>query len=153
LTSSTLISFALLKNGVNLFTVEGKLSQLPDISLVISFQISEKNPVVKFRYELATNAEHQLTKAEGRDKISYFKVSFGGFSLVKEIRFSEFNEMVHSFCLSERLIEPKHFSDSMRLMGPLVTASDNSTSFVIDMSMGRRYPISSLNINWDLTDQ
>ena len=30
----------LLKNGVNLFTVEGKLSQLPDISLVISFQIS-----------------------------------------------------------------------------------------------------------------
>jgi len=130
----------LLKNGVNLFTVEGKLSQLPDISLVISFQISEKNPVVKFRYELATNAEHQLTKTEGRDKISYFKVSLDGLSSVKEIRFSEFNEMVHSFCLSEKLIEPKHFEDSMRLMGPVVIASDNATSFIIGYEHGSQVP-------------
>jgi hypothetical protein len=130
----------LLNNGVNLFTVEGKLSQLPDISLVISFRISKKNPVVKFRYELATNAEHQLTKAEGNDKISYFKVSLDGFSLVKEIRFSEFNEMVHSFCLSERLIEPKHFADSMHLMGPVVTASDNANSFIIGYEHGSQVP-------------
>ncbi len=130
----------MLKNGVKVYTVKGNFLQMPDISMEISFQVAEKNPIVKFRYKIYSQSEHQLTKIEGRDKISYFKVSLDGLSSVKEIRFSEFNEMVHSFCLSERLIEPKHFADSLRLMGPVVTASDNADSFIIGYEHGSQVP-------------
>jgi alpha-galactosidase len=130
----------LLKNGVKVFKVKGSFLQMPDISMSISFQVSEKNPIVRFRYEIFSQSEHKLTKNEGRDQISYFQVSLKGFPSVKEIRFSEFNEMVHSFCLSERIIEPKHFADSISVMGPLVTVSENENSFIIGYEHGSQVP-------------
>lgn len=127
-------------NGVTEYTVEGILSNISDIRLRISYRVAENNPIVKFRYELLSNAIHKLTKTNGDDQINYFKVSFDGFSEVKEIRFSEFNEMVHSFCLSERNLEQKHFSDSIRAMGPMMTGSDGSNSFLIAYEHGSQVP-------------
>ena len=127
-------------NGVTEYTVEGILTKFPDIKLRISYRVSENNPILKFRYELLSNSMHKLTKTNGHDQINYFKVSFDGFSEVKEIRFSEFNEMVHSFCLSERNLEQKYFSDSIRAMGPMMTGSDGSNSFLIAYEHGSQVP-------------
>ena len=137
----------LLKNGVKVFSVTGSFLQIPDISMSISFQVSEKNPIVRFRYEIFSQSEHKLTKNNGRDQINYFQVSLNGYPSVKEIRFSEFNEMVHSFCLSERVIEPNYFTDSISVMGPLITASDNKNSFIIGYEHGSQIPDKFLEYN------
>ncbi|MDP2159679.1 MAG: alpha-galactosidase, partial [Flavobacterium sp.] len=129
-----------LKNGVTETTFEGNLQELPDVALRVTFQVSDKNPILKFRYELFSESEHRLTKTTGKDQINYFSVSFNGISTIKEIRFSEFNEMVHSFCLSEREIEPKHFSNSSAFMGPLLIGSDGSNSFLIGYEHGSQVP-------------
>jgi alpha-galactosidase len=48
--------------------------------------------------------------------------------------------MVHSFCLSERNIEEKHFADSIRLMGPMLIGSNASNSFLIAYEHGSQAP-------------
>ena len=127
-------------NGVIEYTVEGNLTDIPDLNFRIIYRIAENNPIVKFRYELLSVGPHKLTKTSGHDELSYLKTSFDGFSEVKEIRFSEFNEMVHSFCLSERDIEQKYFADSVSFMGPMVTGYDGSTSFLIAYEHGSQVP-------------
>jgi len=129
-----------LANGTSAYTLEGNLSEIPDITLRMTFLLADNNPVIKFRYELSTNSAHKLTKADGSDNIRYLKVSFKGSSSVKEIRFSEFNEMVHSFCLSERTIEPKSFADSIRLIGPMLVSTDGSNSFLVAYEHGSQVP-------------
>jgi len=127
-------------NGTTEYTAEGNLAEIPDITLRITFRIPENNPVIKFRYELLSNSPHKLTKTSGQDNVSYLKVSFNGLPGVKEIRFSEFNEMVHSFCLSERIIETKSFTDSLGLMGPMIVGSDETNSFLVAYEHGSQVP-------------
>ncbi len=129
-----------LNNGVMEYAFEGKLTKIPDMTLLTTFQVSEDNPIVKFRYNLLSQGNHQLTKSSGNDQINYLNVSLAGLSEVKEIKLSEFNEMVHSFCLSERIMEEKHFTDSIRLMGSLLAASDGSNSLVIGYEHGSQAP-------------
>jgi alpha-galactosidase len=129
-----------LTKGANEYTVEGNLLEIPDITLRITFRIPGKNPVIKFRYELISKSPHKLTKISGHDRISYLKVSLDGLPEVKEVRFSEFNEMVHSFCLSERIIETGSFTDSLHLMGPMIVASDGSNSFLVAYEHGSQVP-------------
>lgn len=129
-----------LRNGVKEYAVEGNLALMPDITLKATFQVSENNPIVRFRYELLSDASHQLTKSKGNDQLTYFGVSLKRFSQVKEIRLSEFNEMVHSFCLSERILEDKHFAESIHLMGPLMEASDGSNSMILGYEHGSQAP-------------
>jgi alpha-galactosidase len=130
----------ILTNGTTEYTAEGNLSEIPDIALRIIFRIPGNNPIMKFRYELLSKSPHKLTKTSGQDKIDYLKVSFKGFSEVKEVRFSEFNEMVHSFCLSERIIEPEYFVDSISLMGPMMVGSDGTNSFLVAYEHGSQAP-------------
>lgn len=129
-----------LKNGVKEYILEGNLKDLPEITMKTTFQVSPDNPVVKFRYELLSEKEHRLTKSNGHDALNYLMVSFDGFTSVKEIKFSEFNEMVHSFCLSERKIESKHFDDSVRVMGPMMVGTNDTHSVLVAYEHGSQAP-------------
>ena len=129
-----------LKNGVNEYSLEGSVSQMPDMMLRATFQVSDNNPIVRFRYGLLSQSNHQLTKSSKHDQLNYLGVSLKGFTSVKEIKFSEFNEMVHSFCLSERTIDENQFINRIRLMGPLVIASDGSSSFLMGYEHGSQAP-------------
>lgn len=128
------------KNGTSEYIVEGNLTDIPDMTLRITFRVPEDNPIVKFRYELLSKSVHKLTKTNGTDRIEYFKISLKGLNSVKEVRFSEFNEMVHSFCLSERIIDSPEFNDSTSVMGPLIVASDGSNSFLMAYEHGSQVP-------------
>ncbi len=129
-----------LKNGVTEYAFAGNLKNIPEITFKATFQVSPDNPIVKFRYELLSEKEHRLTKSAGHDKLNYLNVSFDGFQEVKEIKFSEFNEMVHSFCLSERSIEAKHFADSVRVMGPMMIGTDGNNSMLVAYEHGSQAP-------------
>jgi alpha-galactosidase len=129
-----------LKNGVIEYVFEGTYPDKPDLKLRMYFRLPDANPVVRFKYELVTDHLHTLTKSHDNDNITYFATSFDNLSKVKEIRFSEFNEMVHSFCLSERNIETKHFNNKEKLMGPILSGSSEDHSFLVAYEHGSQVP-------------
>jgi alpha-galactosidase len=132
-----------LRNGALEYTVAGELMDFPDLQLCMVFRIPKSNPVVRFRYELSatlTAATHALTKSGGKDRLQYFSVPFRGMDAVKEIRFSEFNEMVHSFCLSERPVDDRQFGSGQKLMGPLLAGSGGGNAFLVGYEHGSQVP-------------
>ena len=126
--------------GVTEYVVQGAFRQMPDLFLRITFRIPDDNPVVRFRYELVGKGNHQLTKTGGADNIRYLSVSVSEFSTIKEVKLSEFNEMVHSFCLSEREMDNRHFNDQTSFMGPIVVGSDSGYSFLVAYEHGSQAP-------------
>lgn len=126
--------------GVTEYVVQGVFRQMPDLFLRITFRVPDSNPVVRFRYELVGTGNHQLTKSEGTDNIRYLSVSVPGVSKIKEVKLSEFNEMVHSFCLSEREMDERNFNNQTSFMGPIVVGSDSGHSFLIAYEHGSQAP-------------
>jgi alpha-galactosidase len=59
---------------------------------------------------------------------------------VREVRFSEFQEATHSFTLSERSVAAKEFDNELRLMGPLVAASDGRETLLVAYEHGSQVP-------------
>ena len=129
-----------LNNGVTESSYEGNLAEMPDVTLRMTFRVPDNNPIVKFRYEIFSSSDHQLTRFSKNDNLIYLSTSFENLSDVKEIRFSEFNEMVHSFCLSERIVTPAGFRDSLNLMGPVLVGSDGNYSFLLAYEHGSQVP-------------
>ena len=135
--------------GVTEYVVQGAFKQIPDLFLQITFRIPDNNPVVRFRYELVGKGNHQLTKSEGADNIRYLSVSVPEFSKIKEVKLSEFNEMVHSFCLSEREMDVRNFNNQASFMGPIVVGSDSEYSFLVAYEHGSQAP--DLFLKYSLT--
>jgi alpha-galactosidase len=126
--------------GVTEYVVQGAFKQIPDLFLRITFRLPDDNPVVRFRYELIGAGNHQLTKAGGIDNIRYLSVSVPEFSKIKEVKLSEFNEMVHSFCLSEREMDVRNFNNQTSFMGPIVVGGDDKHSFLVAYEHGSQAP-------------
>ena len=133
--------------GVTEYVVQGAFSQIPDLNLRITFRVPENNPVVRFRYELVGTGNHQLTKSGGIDNIQYLSIHVPGFSKIKEVKLSEFNEMVHSFCLSEREMDERNFNNHTGFMGPIVVGSDEKHSFLVAYEHGSQAPDIFLKYN------
>jgi len=126
--------------GVTEYIVQGAFKQIPDLFLRITFRIPDSNPVLRFRYELVGMGNHQLTKSGGSDNIRYLSVSVPEFSKIKEVKLSEFNEMVHSFCLWEREMDVRNFNNQTSFMGPIATGSDSGYSFLVAYEHGSQAP-------------
>ncbi len=126
--------------GVTEYVVQGAFKQIPDLFLRITFRIPDTNPVVRFRYELVGTGNHQLTKSGGTDNIRYLSVSVPETSKIKEVKLSEFNEMVHSFCLSEREMDKRNFNDQTSFMGPIVVGGESGYSFLVAYEHGSQAP-------------
>ena len=126
--------------GVTEYVVQGAFRQMPDLFLRITFRVPDLNPVVRFRYELIGSGNHKLIKSAGADNIHYLSVSVPGVSKIKEVKLSEFNEMVHSFCLSEREMDVRNFNNQTSFMGPIVTGSDSGHSFLLAYEHGSQAP-------------
>jgi len=136
-----------LRNQAKEYVFEGSIKENPDLSLRLIFRIPKVNPVVRFRYELYSKTKHLLTKVNGNDNLMYFATSFKAFDKIKEIRLSEFNEMVHSFSLSERVIAQTQFDDSLKLMGPLVAGTDEKQAFLVAYEHGSQVPDAFIQFN------
>lgn len=134
------IKYSQLNNGVTEYTFEGKLKSNSELLMIIRFRIPKNNPVVRFCYEIKSTGKYSLTKSNRNDNITYFTTSFENANSIKEIRFSEFNEMVHSFCLSERQITESQVQDSTTFMGPFISASGDNHSFILAYEHGSQVP-------------
>jgi len=126
--------------GVTEYVVQGAFQQMTDLFLRITFRIPDNNPVVRFRYELIGSGNHKLTKRTGTDNLRYLSFLCPGFTKIKEVKLSEFNEMVHSFSLSEREMDTRNFNDKTAFMGPIVVGSNARSSFLVAYEHGSQAP-------------
>jgi alpha-galactosidase len=129
-----------LASGVREFQAEGRFARQPSLRVRLVFRLPPDNPVVRFRYEVYSTAGQKLTRATGRDRLEYGSLSLDAFPIAREVRFSEFQEFTHSFTLSEREIESREFANRLRLMGPLLAASDGRESILVAYEHGSQVP-------------
>jgi len=129
-----------LASGVTEYRFEGALTQHRSMRATLVFRLAPDNPVVRFRYEISSQRPLVFSCSTGKDRLEYLGVSTAGLPLVREVRFSEFQEATHSFTLSERPVADKDFENAQSLMGPLVAASNGRESLLIAYEHGSQVP-------------
>lgn len=112
-----------LANGALEYRYQGTFAAEPALALELVFRLADANPVLRFCYILKSTGAHHLTKSAGHDALTYLATSFAPFPQVKEVQFSAFVELVHSYNLAELPLEARHFDDEYAAMGPLLCAS------------------------------
>ena len=119
-----------LRNGCTEYRFIGTFAADASLSLEMVFRLADDNPVVRFHYILHSARARKLTKTDGQDALTYLTLALGGTARTTEVRFSEFNELVHSFVLTEHPLAERQFADGLRVMGPMLTAEDAGTLLV-----------------------
>ena len=118
----------------------GTVSEVPGLTLTLIVQSSDASPIVRFRYELSGATAHRLTKTDGRDSLTYLSTSLAALPSAKEVRLAEFNEMVHSFCLSERDLGQAEFDAGLTAMGPIFVGSSDTHAQLLAYEHGSQVP-------------
>jgi len=139
----------LLSNGTMEYKYSGIYLNSPEISLEIIFRVAIDNPMVRFHYILKSSHEKKLTKVNGSDNISYIMTSFESFTKTMEIKVSEFNETVHSFCLSEQIMSDDYYDCNSELIGPILVGSDETNTLLLAYEHGSQVPDAFINFKLD----
>jgi alpha-galactosidase len=129
----------ILRNGCREASFSGLLSADLDLVLETVFRWGP-SPFVRFQYRLLSGSGGKLTKSSGRDSLSYMGVGLPPDINFTEVRLSEFNQVVHGYCPSERKIEGRHFEDGTRLMGPILAGEGGGTSVLLAYEHGSQVP-------------
>lgn len=140
-----------LPEGVGEYRCRGTLTADRNLALTITWRISAGSPMVRFRYRLdnqsprrltglADAAGRRLTKAKGAGRLTYLQTSFAALPSVTEVRLAEFNEMVHSYCLSERDVEAAQFTAGLAAMGPILVGSSDTHALLLAYEHGSQSP-------------
>lgn len=130
-------------DGVVEHVVSGTCAE--GLELKVILRIAEDSPVVRFCYVVSSSRPRRLTKSAGKDSLRYLSFSLQGFDRIKELRFSEFNELAHSYVLSEREIEARYFKNSMRVMGPMLVVEGDGQCALLAYEHGSQTPDAFLN--------
>jgi len=136
------------RNGVWEYRFIGSFIADPRLGLEIAFRIADGDPVLRVQYVLLSDAPRHLTKSTGVDALTYGAVSTAGCA-VTEVRFSEFNEMVHSFCLVEAEVPERDFENGRALMGPMIVGQSEEQSFLLAYEHGSQAPDAFLQFHLD----
>ncbi|MFD2613931.1 alpha-galactosidase [Paenibacillus gansuensis] len=117
----------ILPNRVSEYELTGEFGPKGKWRLHLLLRVPDDNPVLRFKYRLSASGESVMTKALGKDAISYAGVQFpirtaDGEAEVREVRFSEFVEPVHSYCLQEQPLDERHFAAGLDVAGPMIAS-------------------------------
>ena len=139
LVSLDMVSEETLTDAITQYRFDGTYAARPELTLSLVLRVAQGSPVVKFKYILRGNGTSRLTKSEG-ERLEYYSIQMQEKETLTEVRFSEFNEMLHSFCLNEVPVRESAFARRMALMGPLVAGTDGGESFLLAYEHGSQYP-------------
>lgn len=128
-----------LANGVEEHIYQGQVKGWQGLHLEVLFRITTTSPVVRFAYRMVSEMPRKLTKPEGREVLEYFTVSIGR-DQAKEQRFSEFDEAIHSFRPTERVISASEFENAFSFMGPMLVMAGAKTSWLVAYEHGSQAP-------------
>lgn len=127
-------------NGVSEHCFAGLVTGLEGLTLRIVFRVAESSPVIRFRYILESTQPRRMTKSTGRDRMEYVSASLSGLDRATEVRFGEFNELSHSYCLSERQVGQGDFEAGLSLIGPMLVAGDGDWTVLLAYEHGSQVP-------------
>jgi len=122
------------------FRFRGTLREDPSLALEVRFRLSDLSPIVRFQYVLTATRPHAFSRAGAEDETMYFATSFEGLPRAREVRLSEFVELLHSYALSERPVSPGDFEASLGVMGPILVASDGRRTMLLAYEHGSQAP-------------
>ncbi|MBO5510849.1 MAG: alpha-galactosidase [Clostridia bacterium] len=112
---------------------------IPALTLRLLLRVADASPVVKFKYILLGDGAHKLTKTAG-ERLDYCALSVPSADSLTEVRFSEFNEMLHSFCMNEVPVKDTAFTHGFTAMGPLLAGTNGHDSYLLAYEHGSQYP-------------
>lgn len=135
----SLLSEEKLNGNVTEYRFGAAYAAHPEVTLTLVARTAEGSPVLKFRYALTGDGSHRLTKSNG-EMLHYCALSLAEEDALTEVRFSEFNELTHSFCMNEVPVEEHCFKHRFDAMGPLLAGSDGKESFLLAYEHGSQYP-------------
>lgn len=113
---------------------EGTLDETLSLSCYI--RVHAQTPFIRFRWELSAAAPRFLTKSNGKDALVYLRFAAAPQAQGTEIRFSEYNHQLYSFCLTET----PAFRDEDAVMGPMLTQTDGAHTAFYAYEHGSQYP-------------
>lgn len=137
--SVELVSETPLNDAVTEYAVDAVYSDRPSLTLRVLLRVADRSPILKFKYLLMGDGTARLTKKEG-EKLDYVALDTASGEALTEVRFSEFNEMLHSFCMNEAPVEESFFANRTAVMGPLLTGTDGEYSYLLAYEHGSQYP-------------
>ena len=126
-------------HGVREYRIAGTFTDAPHLALEIVFRVADDDPVARVQYCLTSSVPCRLTKSDGTDALAYLLLSLAEHA-VTEVRFSEFNEMVHSFCLVEAVVPARVFADYVPLMGPMLVGERDGAAVLVAYEHGSQVP-------------
>lgn len=135
--SVDLVSTEKRNDAVTEYRFNAVYTNRPELTLGIVVRVAETSPVLKFKFILLGNG--RLTKHQG-ERLDYCSMQLEQGESLTEVRFSEFNQLLHSFCMNEVPVRESSFAGSMNVMGPLVAGTDGKTSFLLAYEHGSQYP-------------
>jgi len=129
-----------LGNGCAEHRFRGQFAGRSGLALELVVRLPEHNPIARLRFVLSGDTSQALTRASGRDRLTYLGASLRALPHATEVRLSDFVALVHSYCLAEQPVEPRHFEHDLDLMGPILVGSDGHTSLLLAYEHGSQTP-------------
>ncbi len=126
----------------------GTLKADSTIHLNLTFMLYENSPVVRFRYSLSSSTPHYLTKVNGSDQLTYFTINTNNEYQIIEHRLSTFNEISHSYNLQDLPLTNSEISNGVDRMGPIISASNKTHTFLMAYEHGSTFPSIFLNYSF-----
>jgi len=120
----------------------GTLRDDPTLAIEVRFRQSDLSPIVRFQYVLTATRPHVFTRpaAAAEDELVLFSTSLDGLPRAREVRLSDFVQLVHSYTLVERPLAPEDFDAELGAMGPILAASDGRRTMLLAYEHGSTAP-------------
>ena len=129
-----------LANGYIETCFSGAVAQQAGLDLDLIVQHRADHPVVRFCYRVRSSRPSALTRSTGRDAIEYLGFSLRDYPACREVRFSEFDESIHSFRPVESSVANRHFENSVSVLGPLLAGEGKSGACLVAYEHGGQAP-------------
>jgi alpha-galactosidase len=127
-----------LGNGCTEYSLDVQIGK--GCTLACVFRIAPDNPVLRFQYALKADPACRLTKSGRNDSLTYLRYDASTLPQLVEIRLSEFQEGCHSYVLREEPVAERAMGRLPGVMGPLLTASDGTSTALIAHEHGSTVP-------------
>jgi alpha-galactosidase len=129
-----------LPSGVFEHTFRGTLRDDPSLGLEMRFRLSEDGPILRFAYRLTSTRPRAFTRSGREDELVYLSTALAGLPRAREVRLSEFVELLHSYTLCERDVPDSHFEAGLGVMGPILAATDETRTLLLAYEHGSQAP-------------
>ncbi|MFU7515718.1 alpha-galactosidase [Clostridium sp. HCS.1] len=123
-----------LNENIEELTYSSILTNNMNIDFVI--RVSDKSPIIRFKYVLYSNDARCLTKHNGLDNIVYCGYETLKESKKIELRISDYDYMYHTHVITEN----EAFNNENQIMGPILVEEREDLSLLLAYEHGSQYP-------------